>query len=229
MSVSFPDPMQQSKSDVGQLGSYNYDTALRARLAQINEQGNQQNAYAANQALVKQQRDLQAQNQAFSSAQSQGQQQFNSAGVAAGPQQESTGGSGKNASNPNPRSVEQALAFAKQAAASGDSGWYRRCLAFVAQSYGLASGSPTATAAYQLSKSQGRINTNMSPNTGAVVYWNTGAAGHAALYAGNGMVYSTDIGGKGRISLVPIGDISKKWGAPYLGWSDPYFAASPRR
>jgi len=43
------------------------------------------------------------------------------------------------------------------------------------------------------------------------------------------MIYSNDIGGAGRISLVPIGDISKKWGAQYLGWSDPYFAASPRR
>lgn len=220
--VTFADFPSQSP-EVGQLGSYNYDTALRNRLAQINEQGVQQNAYAQNQALVAQQRAIDAQNKAM---QQQGQNQFAPVGAPAG---QTTGGNGKYASNPNPRSVDQALAFAKQAVANGDTGWYHRCLAFVAQAYGLASGSPTATAAYQLSRSRGQINTNMDPNVGAVVYWNTGASGHAALYAGNGMVYSTDITGRGRVGLVPIGDISKKWGAPYLGWSDPYFAASPRR
>ncbi len=224
--VTFQDFAQQTP-EVGQLGPFNYDAALRQRLAQINDQGVQQNAYAQNQALVAQQRAIDAQNKAMQEAQRQGQSNFSPVGAqqSSGP----TGTNGKYASNPNPRSVDQALAFAKQAVANGDTGWYHRCLAFVAQAYGLASGSPTATAAYQLARSRGQINTNQDPNIGAVVYWNTGASGHAALYAGNGMVYSTDITGKGRVGLVPISQITKQWGAPYLGWQDPYFAASPRR
>lgn len=209
---------------------YTFDEAIRKRFETVQGIGQQQNTYVNNQAAIKQQQALQARQQALLAAQqqgmqsAQGQQSFDAGSVP-------TTGGGKMASNPNPRSVEQALAFAKQAAASGDSSWYRMCLAFVARAYGIASGSPTAIAAYQLAAKQGRITNNMTPNVGSVVYWNTGGGrpGHAALYAGNGMIYSNDIGGRGRISLVPIGDISKKWGSQYLGWSDPYFAASPRR
>ena len=208
-------PMMQPASN-----AYDYNTAIRARLASINDLGEQQNQYVFRQAQARQQAEMEAANRQLANAY----QPSYSVG-----NQTPGKGTGKYANNPNPRSVQQALAFAQQAVANGDSGWYRRCLAFVAQAYGLASGSPTATAAYNLARSQGRINTDMNPNVGSVVYWNTGPAGHAALYAGNGMVYSTDISGKGRIGLVPIGTIGSKWGAPYLGWSDPYFAASPKR
>jgi hypothetical protein len=205
---------------------YDYNTALRARLAQITDLGTQQNQYVMQRESARQQAAMAAAQQAeLNAARQQSQQSISP--VAS--QQTANTGPGKYANNPNPRSVQQALQFAQQAVANGDSGWYRRCLAFVAQAYGLASGSPTARAAYNLSSSQGRVVKDMNPNIGAVMWWDTPGAGHAGLYAGNGMVYSTDISGKGRIGLVPIGDISRKWGAPYLGWSDPYFAASPRR
>ena len=215
--------MQQPKDN-----PYDYQVAIRNRLAQINDMGTQQNQYVQQKAMADQQKRLEAQRQAMMAAASQ--QQGASVGGDSGADYGT--GQGAQANNPNPRSVAQALAFAKQAAANGDSSWYRRCLAFVASAYGLAgSGSNRAIDAYNLAANQKRIVNSGTPNVGSVVYWNTGQgkAGHAALYAGNGMIYSNDIGGAGRISLVPIGDISKKWGSQYLGWSDPYFASSPRR
>lgn len=204
---------------------YTFDDAIRKRFQTVADIGTQQNNYVQQQANVRQQRALQERQMALQNAALQGAQNTQN-----GMSQNGTG-TGKYASNPNPRSVDQALAFARQAVANGDSNWYRQCLAFVARAYGLASGSPTAIAAYQLANSRGQITRDSNPNIGSVVYWDTGKgkAGHAALYAGNGMIYSNDIGGAGKISLVPLNTISQKWGAQYLGWSDPYFAASPRR
>lgn len=58
--------------------------------------------------------------------------------------------------------------------------------------------------------------TKGAPPPGAAVYWG-GGAGHAAISAGNGMVYSTDV--HGGIGLISIAAINQKWGKPYLGWS----------
>jgi hypothetical protein len=206
---------------------YDYQTALRNRLAQINEMGAQQNAYVQQKAAADQAKQLEAQRQQMLQAMASRQNQSvgtNSDGSIAG-----GFGNGGVAKNPNPRSVTQALEYAKQAAANGDSNWYRMCLAFVANAYGLkASGIPTAIAAWEGATNRHR---DMNPATGSLVFWDTGRgrAGHVALYAGNGMIYSNDITGAGRIGYVPIGDISKKWGSTYLGWTDPYFATSPRR
>jgi len=206
--------------------TYDYGGALRGRLATIAGANEEANQASIQQSLARQQKQIAADNAAWSAQQSQGMQQ------SVGADSSWSGKDSGQAFSPNPRNAQQALEYAKQAAASGNSSWYRRCLAFVASAYGLAgSGSNRAMDAYNLAASQKRISTSGSPTVGSVVYWNTGAgkAGHAALYAGNGMVYSTDIGGRGKISLVPLGDISKKWGSQYLGWSEPYFAASPRR
>jgi hypothetical protein len=43
------------------------------------------------------------------------------------------GSNGSDVSSGNPRNAQQAIAWARQAAASGDASWYQRCLAFVAQ------------------------------------------------------------------------------------------------
>lgn len=57
---------------------------------------------------------------------------------------------------------------------------------------------------------------------GTLVYWG-GGYGHVALSAGDGTVFSTDIGGPGTVTRVPISEITNKWNKPYLGWAAPYF------
>jgi hypothetical protein len=73
----------------------------------------------------------------------------------------------------------------------------------------------------------GRNEGDTNPPRGALVFWNTGAgrAGHIALSAGNGMVYTNDYDGKGKISLVPLNQITRGWNAQYLGWAPPTFPA----
>ena len=126
----------------------------------------------------------------------------------------------------NPRAVEQAIAWARQQAASGSGGWYRRCLAFVAQAYGWSfSGTQYAIDQYTSVMPTGmRHDGDRNPTPGALLFWSTsGRAGHVALYLGGGQIASNDIITDGEISVVPATDIETKWGATYLGWSPPYF------
>lgn len=57
---------------------------------------------------------------------------------------------------------------------------------------------------------------------GALYYWG-GGHGHVALSAGDGTVYSTDIGGAGTVTRVPVQKITLDWNKPFLGWAPPYF------
>ena len=57
---------------------------------------------------------------------------------------------------------------------------------------------------------------------GVPVWWGGGSSdhGHVAITAGGGMCWSTDIKREGRYDLVPIAEISRKWGLPLLGWTE---------
>ena len=108
----------------------------------------------------------------------------------------------------------------------GSGGWYRRCLAFVAQAYGWGfSGTPYAIDQYQVvMPTELRHDGDRNPPPGALLFWTTGSrAGHVALYVGGGMVASNDIEVDGQISIVPASDIETRWGATYVGWAPPYF------
>lgn len=125
----------------------------------------------------------------------------------------------------NPRSVDEAIAWAKQQATSPSKSWARLCLSFVAHAYGWnASGVPYAIDHYRTAPASMRHDGDKNPPPGALMYWETGSrAGHVALYLGNGMVASNDIRQSGKISIVPVDEISNKWGAKYVGWQQPYF------
>lgn len=43
---------------------------------------------------------------------------------------------------------------------------------------------------------------------------------HAAISAGKGLIWSTDITRRGRIDKVSIGYLERRWGADYLGWTE---------
>ena len=55
---------------------------------------------------------------------------------------------------------------------------------------------------------------------GAPIYYSGGRHGHIVLYVGDGMVRSTDAGGRGRMATVPIDWFAKAWGYRYEGWSE---------
>jgi len=124
-----------------------------------------------------------------------------------------------------PRTVKQALAWAEGQTTNPSQNWYYACLAFVARSYGLTSNVDWAIHEWDGIRTQYRHPGDKSIPAGALVFWDLGAGhpGHIALSAGNGMVYSNDIRRKGKIDLVPADEITKKWGAKYVGWTPPYF------
>ncbi|MGQ0625612.1 MAG: lytic transglycosylase domain-containing protein, partial [Sporichthyaceae bacterium] len=63
-----------------------------------------------------------------------------------------------------------------------------------------------------------------NPPAGALVFWDTGRRpGHVALSMGQGLIASNDIVRAGRIDVVALNEIERRWGARYLGWTAPDF------
>lgn len=125
----------------------------------------------------------------------------------------------------NPRSAQEAIEWARREAKSSVGGWFRKCLAFVAVSYGWQfSGVPTAIENYRRMPASMKHPGDRNPPPGALMYWETGSpAGHVAVYLGNGQVASNDILRPGYIDVVDATDIETKWGSTYVGWAPPYF------
>lgn len=63
---------------------------------------------------------------------------------------------------------------------------------------------------------------DLNPPAGVPVFWGGGSEGHghAAVSLGNGSVRSIDRPSSGRVASVPISEISRVWGLPYLGWTE---------
>ena len=132
----------------------------------------------------------------------------------------------------NPRSCSQALAEAQKISTEQSchnvvygGTWKRRCLEFVARVYGYKSaGSYTAKAHHELLKSKGLIHDSANIPPGALVFFTSSdPAGHVAVYAGNGKVYSNDYVRSGCIDLTDMSTITR--GGRYLGWAPPVFPA----
>jgi hypothetical protein len=114
-------------------------------------------------------------------------------------------------------SSSDVLAFAARVARSGSTAWNYLCQKFVRMAYGSSGGAATAVDAWRAARYK---HTSGEPRPGAIMYWG-GGAGHAAIYAGNGMVYTTDPPGgqAGTVGLVPLKAI-QAWGKPFLGWTE---------
>jgi len=100
-----------------------------------------------------------------------------------------------------------------------------RCDQFVAEMWGEpGSGYNTAVDNWNASpnKVEGIQGLATLAPAGALYYWG-GGAGHVALSAGDGTVFSTDIGGNGTVTRVPLSEFSSKWHKPFLGWAPPFF------
>ncbi|MCX4784075.1 MULTISPECIES: peptidase M23 [unclassified Streptomyces] len=126
----------------------------------------------------------------------------------------------------NPRSVEDAIAWAKRNAGPYSSKtWYQRCLAYTSIVYGWSfSGVNYAIDHYQVVPASMRHDGDRNPPAGALMYWDTGhRAGHIAVYLGDGKVASNDILRPGYIDIVDAELFETKWGARYIGWTPPTF------
>lgn len=126
----------------------------------------------------------------------------------------------------NPRSVRDAIAWAKDHSGAGSSDkWQAMCLAFTSIVYGWnQSGVNYAIDHYTVVPASMRHDGDRNPPPGALMYWTTGhRAGHIAVYVGDGKVASNDILRVGYIDVVDAGLIESKWGAKYVGWTPPYF------
>ncbi|MFF9785681.1 peptidase M23 [Streptomyces nigrescens] len=126
----------------------------------------------------------------------------------------------------NPRSVKEAIAWAKKTAGQPTSAnWYQRCLAFTAIAYGWSvSGVNYAIDHYQVVPASMRHDGDRHPPAGALMYWDTHhRAGHIAIYLGDGKVASNDILRPGFIDVVDAELIETKWGSKYIGWTPPIF------
>ena len=121
------------------------------------------------------------------------------------------------------RSAAEAVKWAVGQASKPSENYAGMCDHFVAMAYGLShSGYGSATAHW--ANIPGKFkHTDHSPPVGATVFWNIGTNGHVALSVGGGQIASTDIKVKGKVSIVPLGEIEQKWHARYLGWSPPYY------
>ena len=94
----------------------------------------------------------------------------------------------------NPNDCDAALAFLQRQVDSNSGQWYQSCLALVANTYGWGySGVATAGQHALLLKRAGKLNTSRtSIPRGAVLWWTNSGAGHVAVYAGDGQIYSND-------------------------------------
>lgn len=122
------------------------------------------------------------------------------------------------------RNVAQTVAVAERQvvrpSAKAPRRWKGLCLAFVRTCWGFPpTGIFDANEAWRMTV---RKRTRGTPPPGAPIFWAVGKHGHIALSAGDGRCYSNDIRRSGRIDLVPISEITRKWGARYRGWSEDY-------
>ncbi len=120
------------------------------------------------------------------------------------------------------RTPAQAVAYAKtEASKPAQAKWHAMCLMFVRSCYGVAAYYATARKAWEGAKHRHATTNASSIPPGVPVFWRTGTVNwHVAISIGDGYCYSTDIGGKGKVGRIGINDLSKRWGATLLGWTE---------
>lgn len=120
----------------------------------------------------------------------------------------------------------QAVTYALGEVDSPDKDYFRMCDHFAGAwvwGYG-GSGYVSAIAHWQAVPASFRHPGNGDPPAGALLFWEIGEYGHIAIAVAPGQAASTDIRRKGKVDVVPITEIHRRWGAAYLGWTAPYLA-----
>lgn len=140
--------------------------------------------------------------------------------------------------NPMPRhpafTPRQAIAYARDQVSSPDKDYTGLCLHFCAWVYGFeSSGVRSAADFWRGTPSSQKAAGDRKPPVGALACWTGGSHGfgHISIVVGYNkgtpMIASNDIRRKGKIDIVPLGEIESKWGQKYEGWTKPYFPFGP--
>lgn len=126
----------------------------------------------------------------------------------------------RNKGNANPL-AQRAIANAAGDVGTTNMTRKNHCLAWVREQYGLSSKYSSAAADWHAVPDAQRHGW-YAPPAGVPVFWTGGSSGdgHVAISDGKGHVFSTDIGGAGTVTLVPIDKIRSEWGLVYAGWAE---------
>jgi len=127
----------------------------------------------------------------------------------------------------DPKTCTQAVAWAQAHVHSGyQAGYYSLCDHLVGLAYGFsASGSATAYTHWTQVPSQFKHSGSTNVPAGGLAFFG-GGSGHVMISIGGGNFISNDIHGNGSYTQTTIGEITSKWGKPYLGWTQPWFKAN---
>jgi hypothetical protein len=129
----------------------------------------------------------------------------------------------------SPSDCTKALTYMHDQMTSGATQWYRRCLGLVALAYGWnVSGVSTAYEHALIVKQAGQLHADTTNiPRGALMWWDGhpvgNAAGHVAIYDGEGFIYTNDATGPGKVGRVAWTVPTEQWGQTFMGWSAPYF------
>lgn len=116
---------------------------------------------------------------------------------------------------------KQALRYARDQHKNGPSIWHNLCQKFARTALGAPGGAASARLAWLgLTDRQRRGENNRTPPAGVPVYFKLNTPyWHAAISAGKGYVWSTDIVRIGQVDKVSISYLERRWNAEYLGWA----------
>ena len=118
------------------------------------------------------------------------------------------------------RTGTKAIAWAKAQASDPTRNWHNLCLMFVRSCFGVAAREPNAKRAWGTAKHRHFTTNAAAIPAGVPVFWRTGTINwHIAISIGDGYCYSTDIP-RGKVGRIGITDLSRRWGATLLGWSE---------
>ena len=119
------------------------------------------------------------------------------------------------------RTGTKAIAWAKTQTTQPSRSWHNLCLMFTRSCFGVAAREPNAKRAWETAKHRHATTNAAAIPAGVPVFWKTKTVNwHVAISIGGGYCYSSDIGGKGKIGRIGITDLSRRWGATLLGWTE---------
>ncbi len=123
------------------------------------------------------------------------------------------------------KSCAQAVAYAKTRVHTENlDSYYRWCDRINAQNYGFsASGSNTAYIHWTQIPGSFKHPGDYQVPAGGLAFFSNGGSGHTMISIGGGKFLSNDINGNGSYTETTIAQVKSKWGATYLGWSQPWF------
>lgn len=119
--------------------------------------------------------------------------------------------------------------YARRESQAPSRDWTGWCAVFTRKAFGAPAigdhdgdGSADAEDVWKAAKHKHKTSNPAEIPRGVPIFWSGGRGdhGHAAVSAGNGVMWSTDIKRPGHVDLVQIDEVRRKWGLTLLGWTE---------